>query len=71
MQNQIEDVVQKSTLMWKVIYGLKTVLLKEEMMKWRRKRKRRKRNKKKRKRNKKKKRKRKRRRRIQRRLTRK
>ena len=30
LQNQIEDVVQKSTLMWKVIYGLKIVKEGEE-----------------------------------------
>ena len=30
LQNQIEDVVQKSTIMWKVLYGLKIVKEGEE-----------------------------------------
>lgn len=30
LQNQIEDVMQKSTLIWKVIYGLKIVKEGEE-----------------------------------------
>ena len=30
LQNQIEDVVKKSTQIWKVIYGLSTRLEKEE-----------------------------------------